>query len=139
MVDIQQQAVTEDLNQRVFEGFSQYATAIVGRPGIEAPIAFVATDENTFVGVVVVAVIWGALRVKYLYIEEAYRGKGIGSQLMERAHAFGRERGCSFAFVETINYLAPTFYQKLGYQIDFTREGYAEGGSFHYLQKKLSV
>jgi ribosomal protein S18 acetylase RimI-like enzyme len=140
MFDIKQQAVTKDLNQRVYEGFSQYATAVIGRPGVQAPIAFVATDENTFAGVVIVELLWGALHVKYLYVEEIYRGNGLGTRLMEQAHEFGRQHGCSFICVETMSYFHTLeFYQKLGYYIEFIREGYAEGISLYCLQKKLSV
>jgi len=138
MVDIQQQAVTEDLNRLVREVFTEYATSIVGYSGIGEPIAFVATDEDTFVGMVIVELLWGGLHVKYLYVEEDYRDRGIGSQLMERAHTFGKQQNCSFAWLESMSYWhALEFYQKLGYCLEFTREGYAEGLSLYYLQKKI--
>jgi len=54
---------------------------------------------------------------------------------MEHAFTFGRENKCPFAFVETMSFQAVEFYQKIGFQLEFTRSGYAHGTSFHYLRK----
>ncbi len=56
---------------------------------------------------------------------------------MEYALEFGKKRGCQFAFVETMSFQALEFYQKNGFAIDFSREGYARNTSFHYLRKDL--
>jgi len=36
-----------------------------------------------------------------------------------------------------MSFQALEFYQKMGFELDFTRPGYAHGTSFHYLSKKL--
>ena len=79
----------------------------------------------------------GALHVKYVYVDDAYRGQGLATRLIERAFAYGRENKCFFAFVETMSFQALGFYQKMGFQLEFTRPGYAHGTSFHYLRKDL--
>jgi len=58
--------------------------------------------------------------------------------LIEHVLCYGKEQGCSFAFVETMNFQAPEFYQKLGFQIELKRDGYAGDSSFYYLRKDLS-
>jgi len=50
---------------------------------------------------------------------------------------YGKEYGCSFAFVETMNFQASEFYQKLGFQIELKRDGYAGDRCFYYLRKDL--
>jgi ribosomal protein S18 acetylase RimI-like enzyme len=37
-----------------------------------------------------------------------------------------------------MNFQAPEFYQKLGFQIELKRDGYAGDSSFYYLRKDLS-
>lgn len=49
---------------------------------------------------------------------------------------FGKQRGCHFAFVETMSFQAPEFYRKMGFKIEFSRPGYAKNTIFHYLTKK---
>jgi ribosomal protein S18 acetylase RimI-like enzyme len=56
---------------------------------------------------------------------------------MEHAFAFGKESRCHFAFVETMSFQAPEFYQKLGFEIELKRDGYAAGTSFYYLKRML--
>jgi N-acetylglutamate synthase-like GNAT family acetyltransferase len=56
--------------------------------------------------------------VKYAYVEEEYRGCGIGTQLMQHALTYGRKNQCPFAFVETMSFQALDFYQKIGFRLD---------------------
>jgi len=53
------------------------------------------------------------------------------------AFAFGKENGCHFAVEDTMSFQAPEFDQKLGFEIELKREGYAAGASFYYLKKVL--
>ena len=59
------------------------------------------------------------------------RRQGIGRQLMEIAEKEAIARGCKYAFVDTIDYQSPAFYQKLGYQMagripDWDSHGHAK-------------
>jgi hypothetical protein len=56
---------------------------------------------------------------------------------MKKALQYGRDKDCPFAFVETMSFQALDFYQKMGFQLELTRTGYAHGTSFHYLRKDL--
>lgn len=100
-------------------------------------LTFVAEDKDTFAGAIVVEQFLGALHIKYVYVDENNRSKGVGRRLMEYAVAFGCENKCPFAFVETMSFQALGFYQKMGFQLEFTRTGYKHGTSFHYLRKDL--
>ena len=70
-------------------------------------------------------------------VHEDYRRQGIGQQLIEHALKFGKEQGCKVAFVATMSLQAPEFYKKLGFEIEFKREGYAYDTSLYYLRKDL--
>ena len=56
---------------------------------------------------------------------------------MEYALTYGRDNKCSFAFVETMSFQAIGFYQKIGFELEFTRSGYKRDTSFYYLRKSL--
>lgn len=137
MIDIQQQPLSEQLKRQVYEGFSRHAIALIGHDEKFPSLAFVAKEGQTFAGSVVVEPFWGALHIKYVYVEENYRNQGLGSRLTELALAFGRSEKCPFAFVETMSFQAVGFYQKMGFEVEFSRSGYAHGTSFHYLRKDL--
>jgi GNAT superfamily N-acetyltransferase len=137
MITIKQQVLTEDLKKKIYEGFSRHAIQMTGNDEKFDSVAFVAIEEASLAGAIVVERFWDALHVKYVYVDENYRGKGLGSRLMQHAFAYGDEQKCPFAFVETMSFQALEFYQKMGFELDFTRPGYAHGTSFHYLSKKL--
>jgi ribosomal protein S18 acetylase RimI-like enzyme len=72
-----------------------------------------------------------------LWISEEVRHQGWGRKLMEEAEKLGKERKCSFATVNTMDWEALTFYQKLGYTIEFIREGFEHHSIMYFLRKQL--
>ena len=137
MIEVNRQSLSEDLKRQIYKGFGRHAIAMTGYDEKFDPVAFVANERERFVGAIVVELFWGALHLKYVYVEDEYRGRGIVTQLMEHALAYGRDYGCPFVFVETMNFQALGFYQKIGFELEFTRSGYKHNTSFHYLSKKL--
>lgn len=102
------------------------------------PFAIIARDES---GEVVAgcngSVIFGSIYTDQLWVHSAYRGKGIGVKLIEKVHEFGRENGCNLATVTTMSFQAPDFYKKLGYKVDFSREGYDKNALCIFMSKHL--
>lgn len=136
-MEIQVKPFTDKLKKQVFEGFGRHAVAETGHNELPDPIAFIAKENDQFVGALVAQMFWGALHIKYVYIEDAFRSKGVGSQLLEAALAYAKEQKCPFAFVETMSFQAMPFYKKFGFVLEYTRHGYNHGTSFHYLRKDL--
>lgn len=133
------QPLTKELKKQIYDGFSRHAVSITGHDEKFDSAAFTASNQQgAFIGAVVVEFFWGALHIKYVYVEEEYRGCGIATKLMQDALSYGISHQCSFAFVETMSFQALEFYQKTGFVLDFTRSGYKFGTSFHYLSKKLN-
>lgn len=137
MIEITQQPMSEALKERLYKGFSNHAIQTIGYDEIGKPLAFIANENGHFAGAVVVMLFWGALHIKYLYVEEPYRGRLIATQLIREALSYGRDHQCPFAFVETMSFQALGFYQKIGFELELTRSGYNHGTSFHYLRKNL--
>ena len=77
------------------------------------------------------------LCIKFLFVSEALRGKGIGSELLKAAETEAVRRGCKYAFADTFSFQAPEFYKKHGYEEVFTLEEYPYTGKRHYYTKEL--
>jgi ribosomal protein S18 acetylase RimI-like enzyme len=80
---------------------------------------------------------YGCLYVDMLWLEDKLRHRGLGSHLMAEAEKIGRSRGCTFATVNTMDWEALAFYQKLNYEIEFTRQGYLKESAMYMLRKSL--
>lgn len=137
MIEIKHQTLSNDLKKKIYEGFSRHAIATTGQDEKFDAVAFVANEKGIFSGAIVAELFWGALHIKYVYVEDKYRGHGVATQLMESALNYGRDHKCPFAFVETMSFQALRFYQKMGFTLEFTRSGYKHETSFHYLRKDL--
>jgi ribosomal protein S18 acetylase RimI-like enzyme len=80
---------------------------------------------------------WNALFIDLLWVEEKYRGRGLGRQLMDRAESEARQKGCTFAHVNSHSLQAPGFYKKLGYKVFGKLKGYPKGLVVYHFCKKL--
>jgi ribosomal protein S18 acetylase RimI-like enzyme len=138
-LQIQQNKLTDEVKKKVFQGFAQEAIKCTGIDGLnEDPVSFEIFNELGFFAALVVQLFWGQLHIKYLFVEEAYRGQGVARKLMNHALDFAKKRECQVAFVETMSFQAPRFYQKMGFVIEFSRPGYAAQTTFHYLKKIIN-
>jgi GNAT superfamily N-acetyltransferase len=50
------------------------------------------------------------------YLPEGLRGAGLGSRIIVVAEDEARRRGCTAAFVYTVTFQAPEFYERHGYR-----------------------
>lgn len=137
-LQIQKNKLTDEIKKKIFQGFAEQAIKATGINGLnEEPVSFELFTNGELMGAIVVQLFWKQLHIKYLFVEENYRGQGIARRLMNHALEYGKKRECQFAFVETMSFQAPEFYQKMGFTIEFSRPGYAVNTTFHYLKKCL--
>ena len=78
---------------------------------------------------------WDWLFVDELWIDDAWRGKGLGSELLRRAETQARERGCHSVWLDTFQALG--FYEKLGYEVFGALDNYPADQRRSFLMKRL--
>jgi GNAT superfamily N-acetyltransferase len=106
-------------------------------PSNEQAVRFVARDDHGVAGGLLGHTRWKWLYVAKLWVDERARGQGIGTQLLTAAEEVARDRGCIGAFLDTFEYQARPFYEKLGYELFGTLDGYPPGYRQFYLRKRL--
>lgn len=84
-------------------------------------------DQGQLVAGIVFVVHWYWLHVEILFVHEAYRGQGLGSQLLHRAETYAKTVGCIGAYLDTLSSQAPNFYPKHGYDVLAELEGFPPG------------
>lgn len=75
------------------------------------------------------------LTVDLFWVDPARRGGGLGRDLLNRAEAEARDRGCIGATLGTYDFQARPFYEKHGYEIFGTLGPYPNGHVSYYLRK----
>ena len=98
---------------------------------------YVEDDKGELMAGLVAETFGNWLEIEYLFVKEKFRGQGIGSQLLQQAESEAKKKNCRYAFVNTYQFQAPTFYRKQGYEEVFTLKDYPYTGQRHYYQKDL--
>ncbi len=97
---------------------------------------FVRDDSKNIVGGLLGYTHWRWLFVQNLWVAESVRGLGHGRKLMQSAEQEARLRGCRHAYLDTFDFQALGFYQKLGYEIFGQLDDYPPGHTKYFLQKR---
>jgi len=70
-------------------------------------------------------------KIAVMGVAPPYRGQGIGKRMLELAEEEARRRDCRYVYVDTMDFQAPGFYEKAGYQVagrlpDWDSHGHAK-------------
>ena len=108
-----------------------------GDPGIR-PVAVLLTDGNgEHVGGLWGKTVYDWLFVEWLAVPEAYRGKAFGTALMREAERIARATNCVGIWLDTFEFQARGFYEKLGFEVFGTLEDHPIGQCRFFLRKRL--
>ncbi len=120
----------------VREQLGQWNVRVTGYADYSPAYYFVRDGSGQIQGGIL-AYVWGKwLHVDILWLKDEIRGQGWGTKLMEAAHQIAREKGALGAFLDTFDWQAQPFYERLGYELVFTLEGVPEGHNRYYMRKQ---
>ena len=90
----------------------------------------------------VIGGLWGRYYYRWLFVEwlsvpEGLRGQGLGTEIMRMAEASATDLGCIGVWLDTFEFQARGFYEKLGYSVFGQIEDYPPGSRRFFLQKRL--
>ena len=97
-------------------GLAAFNKAVFGRVDSQTLDILVRDDGGEIVGGMLGHSSLGLLFLDLFYLPEDLRGAGIGSRIITLAEEEGRRRGCTAAFVYTVTFQAPGFYERHGYR-----------------------
>ena len=80
---------------------------------------------------------YGWLWIGTLWVAQEIRGKGLGSQLMDRIEEKAILNGCTNPYLNTFRFSAVDFYKKRGYEVFGELEDFPAGHSVYCLRKRL--
>jgi len=108
-------------------------------PGIFQRHNFHITDQqgNMIAGVNALLYCWNIAYLDVLYVDSAYRGKGIGTQLMDHLEMKMQSLGSTLIHLDTFDWQAKDFYEKRGYSIFGVLDDCPERHKRYYLRKTL--
>lgn len=107
-------------------------------PSGHRPLGVLLRDEQEQV----IGGLWGATSYGWLFtqllvVPEHLRGRGFGTRLMLLAEEEAISRGCHGAWLDTHEFQARPFYERLGYTCFGELPDYPRGHSRFFMQKAL--
>jgi GNAT superfamily N-acetyltransferase len=135
-VSVEPDASADDI-EVVQAGLRAFNVARIGEPAEEPVRIFLRDEHGQVVGGLLGHIRWRWLYVAKLWIDDAHRGAGHGVELMAAAESHARARDCLGAYLDTFEYQARPFYEKLGYALFGTLEGYPPGYRQYPLVKRF--
>jgi ribosomal protein S18 acetylase RimI-like enzyme len=130
-------AIPEEYVEILYHGISDEAFRAKGLPPIRPFSIFIKDQKQNVLGGVSGTIFYGSLYVDTLWIDKTLRYQGWGKKLMHEAEKVGKMRGALFVTLNTMDWEALPFYEKLGYSIEFTRKGYEKDSKMFMLRKTL--
>ncbi len=104
----------DELSGRILAQILSYNASQVG-PLNDSKYVLTVRNGEKLVGGLVGVQFWNGMFVDLLWVDERFRGSGLGSRLMGKAESDLLERGGEVIFLSTWSFQAPRFYEKLGY------------------------
>lgn len=121
------------LEDRIYE-FNAAATGITDG----AWLAILVRDEGDRIVAGVSGSTWGGcLEIRQLWVEEARRGRGLGTRLLVAAEQEARRRGCRQIVLSTFTFQAPAFYARHGFEVVAVVDDHPRGYGNLLLRKRL--
>lgn len=123
--------------EMVKAGLRAFNVAHIGEPKEERIHLFVRDADGSVAGGLLGEIRWRWLHVEVLWVSTPHRGQGYGAALLDRAEGHARSRDCLGIHLDTFDYQARPFYEKHGYQLFGTLEGYPPGHRQYHLAKRF--
>ena len=118
-------------------GISEYNNQQAGADNAQRICFVLQSPDGEAVGGVTGVVYWDWFSLDLMLIQEEYRGRGYGRQLLTLAEEEARKRGATKVHLDTFSFQAPGFYEKYGYEAFGQLDDFPAGHQRIYMRKAL--
>jgi GNAT superfamily N-acetyltransferase len=103
------------------------------------PVTLFLRDASSAIkGGLIGGILAGWLRITTLWIDEKYRRRGYGGDLLRAAETEARAAGCRYAWFDTFEFNARPFYEHFGYECFGVLNDHPLGHTHYFMYKRLS-
>lgn len=122
----------------IYEGLGQNILHHLGNVELGRSIKiFLRDKEGKVVGGITGNMFGGWVYISLLWVDEALRNQGYGSELLKRFEHEAIQQGCKYAHLDTYSFEARPFYERAGYEVFARLDDYPTGHCKYFLKKRL--
>jgi GNAT superfamily N-acetyltransferase len=119
------------------ERINEHNIVLTGRSDYRPLAALVRDDDRALIAGLYAFTWAGWLEIEFVWVQRDLRGRGLGRRLIEAAEQEARARGCHRVWLDSYTFQAPGFYERLGYEVFGTLDGYPEMEDRVFLTRTL--
>ncbi|MEE4195488.1 MAG: GNAT family N-acetyltransferase [Anaerolineae bacterium] len=108
--------------------------------GSDEPIKVVLgvdTETGDLVGGLSAQIYYRVMSIDLLWVDQRVRGQGVGKILIHQAEKIARRSGCVMIHLDTFDFQAPSFYEKMGFERWGELGPYPNGHKRYYYRKMI--
>lgn len=94
-------------------------------------------EQHNWYGGLMADFAWEAMKIYVLWVNEQFRGKGYGLQLLKTAEKIAIEKKCRLIYLETTSFHNHALYLKNGFKEAGRIEDYPKGQTFYLMTKHI--
>ncbi|MGE5123615.1 MAG: GNAT family N-acetyltransferase [Acidobacteriaceae bacterium] len=129
------EACSKDMNI-ILEGLGRNILEHLGNVELGKSVRLFLRDAaGRTVGGIAGDIFGGWLYISLLWVDEALRNRGFGSELLQRMEQEAVRLGCRHAHLDTYSFEARPFYERAGYEVFARLDEYPAGHAKYFLKK----
>jgi len=128
----------ESARQSILKPLAEYSNS-AGPSGSRPLVIEIRSKHGSVLGGFWGTTAYGWLFAQWLVVPEPLRGTGLSRTMMDLAERESIERGCVAAWLDTFEFQARGFYEKLGYVCFGELENYPSGFSRFFMKKRFAA
>ncbi len=130
--------ISPEDRERIIDGLRAHNRKNAPAPTWRSLHLLLRAEDGTIHGGLLAESGWEWMQVQFLWVDDALRGQGWGQALLAQAEDEARAHGCRAIWLDTHDFQAPAFYERLGYERCGEWAPYPRGHASVFLRKELN-
>ncbi len=131
MIEIKESEAVAD---KIFNELKSYNDQFEPKVNYEK-VAFYVEEDGEFIGGVEGYAAWNIFEISNIIVLK--RKQGIGTKLIQRVESYARQKKLNKLMAFTLDFQAPEFYKKQGFETIAIVPNFAGEHACHYLMKRI--
>lgn len=94
-------------------------------------------DSGNIISGIVGCIFFHIAYIDYVWTNEKYRKKGLATKLLKKVENLAKKNNCKYIMLKAMDYQAPAFYKKHGFDMAFELEGCEKDYKLYTFVKKI--
>ena len=127
------------VNNAILHGLQSFNLPLFNQKDCQFFSIYALDGNSQLIGGLCGDILGKSASVDYAWVDEKWRGQGIGTQIFSQLEIFAKSKDCQFIHLFTYEFQAKEFYYKLGYECVGTISNWIDDHDVIFFKKYLVI